>query len=148
MERLLSDHPNVTIDLALGREMFDGFSSHYEAWHRLFRDYSDRFVYATDAATTQPAAKMAHRAESVLRFLQTDEKFLFSNSNSVHGIKLEQQHLENILHKNHERDVGVTPREINRAALRKYMDRYLPLMPDSRSKYMAELYYRKNLRGI
>jgi len=148
VERLLAAHPNVTIDLALGREMFDGFSSHYDAWYRIFRNHSDRFVYATDAATTQPAEKMAHRAESVLKFLETDEKFLFAGTNSVHGIQLEREHLENILHKNHERDVGVTPREINKAALKKYMERYLPLMPDSRSKHMAELYYQKNLRGI
>lgn len=109
---------------------------------------NNRIAYATDAATTQPAAKMAHRAESVLKFLEADEKFLFAGTNSVHGIQLEREHLENILYKNHERDVGVTPRDVNRVALKKYMERYLPLMPDSRSKHMAECYYRKNLRGL
>lgn len=145
LEQLLAQHSNVTIDLALGREMFNGFSAHYEKWYRIFREYSDRFLYATDAATNQPAHKMSARADSVLRFLQTDEQFTFADSYHVHGIRLEQTHLENILFKNHERTVGSAPREINKAALKKYIDRYLPLLPDSRSKQMTERYYRKNL---
>ena len=145
VEALLAAHPNVTIDLALGREMFDGFRTHYAAWHRLFRKYSDRFVYATDAATAQPAEKMSARAQSVLRFLSTDDRFTFADTYQVHGIRLEQGHLENILHKNHENAVGCTPRPIHRPALKKYIERYLPLMPDSRNRQMTESYYRKQL---
>ena len=145
VDALLAEHPNVTIDLSLGREMFIGFSTHYDKWFKLFRKYSDRFVYATDVATEQPMHKMSARADSVLRFLETGEEFTFADNYHVHGIQLEQQHLENILYKNHERDVGAAPRQINKAALKKYIDRYLPLLPDSRNKQLTQNYYRKNL---
>ena len=145
VETLLTNHPNVCIDLAPGGEMFDGFRTHYDRWYTIFRKYSDRFVYATDAAATYSASYMTQLAQNVLRFLQTDEEFHFSDRNIARGIRLEQEHLENILHKNHERIVGQTPRPINKAALKKYIMRYLPLMPDSQNKQMTEAYYRKNL---
>jgi len=146
VENLLSNHPNVCIDLALGKEMFDGFRTHYDKWYAIFRKYSDRFIYATDASTTQSDDSMSNRAKSVLRFLQTDDTFSYANVHTAHGIKLEPSHLENILYKNHEKAVGTIPREINKTALKKYIDRYLPLMPDSRNKQLTEAYCRKNFR--
>jgi len=145
VEELLKKYSNVCIDLAPGAEMFDGFKTRYEQWYRIFRVYSDRFVYATDAATTQPTENMSRRAEHVLKFLSTDEEFIFNGKYATRGIRLDAEHLENILYRNHERDVGVLPRTINRNALKKYIDRYLPLMPDSNNKRMTEEYYRKNL---
>ncbi len=145
VENLLKSHPNVNIDLAPGGEMFDGFRTHYDQWYRIFREYSDRFLYATDTATSYSEEGMHQMAQKVLRFLQTDDVFRFSDENVAHGIRLEQEHLENILHKNHEKAVGTTPRPINKVALKKYIDRYLPLMPDSQNKRMTEEYYRKNL---
>ena len=88
---------------------------------------------------------MSARTQSVLRFLSTDDRFTFADTYQVHGIRLEQGHLENILHKNHENAVGCTPRPIHRPALKKYIERYLPLMPDSRNRQMTESYYRKQL---
>ena len=145
VERLLEKYPNVSIDFAPGGEMFDGFRTHYDKWYGIFRKYSDRFVYATDASTLQTAERMSYLAQNVLRFLQTDDVFDFSTEHVAHGIGLEQEHLENMLYKNHERAVGAAPRAINRTALKKYIDRYLPLMPDSQNKRLTEEYYRKNL---
>ena len=145
VETLLQKHPHVSIDLAPGGEMFDGFRTHYDKWHTIFRKYSDRFIYATDASTAKPTEKMSALAQNVKRFLETDDVFDFSSENHAHGIKLEKKHLENILFKNHERDVGATPRAINKHALKKYIDRYLPLMPDSQNKRLTEEYYRKHL---
>lgn len=147
VEALLNKYPNVTIDLAPGSEMFDGFRTHYEKWHRLFRVYSDRFLYATDATMTTSRNRMGRVSESVLKFLNSGEVFVFGGGGGpeVHGIDLEQEHLDRVLYQNHERTVGKKPREINKKALKKYIDRYLPLMPDSRNKQMTQAYYRKNL---
>ena len=60
-------------------------------------------------------------------------------------IGLGKEHLENILYRNHERSVRVHPKPINKAALKKYINRYLPLMPDSQNKRMTEVYYRNHL---
>ncbi len=146
IEGLLQKYPHVTIDLAPGWGMMDGFRTHYDKWYRIFRDYSDRFLYATDA-TMSVGTRVDTLAQAVLRFLTTDDTFETPGNHVAHGIALEQEHLDRILYLNHERIVGEKPREINKAALKKYIDRYLPLMRDSRNKQMTEEYYRKNLIG-
>ena len=146
VEALLQKYPHVTIDLAPGWGMMDGFRTHYDKWYRLFRDYSDRFLYATDA-TMSVGTRVDTLAQAVLRFLTTDDVFESPGNHETHGIALEQEHLDRILYQNHERLVGEKPKEINKSALKKYIDRYLPLMRDSRNKQMIEEYYRKNLIG-
>lgn len=145
VEALLQKYPNVHIDLAPGGEMFDGFRLHYDRWYRIFRQYSDRFVYATDNATVYTREEMAELARNVWRFLATVDEFDFTEVNRAHGIGLEQPHLENILYRNHEREVGKTPCPVNKPALKRYIARYLPQMPDSPNKRMIEEYYRKEL---
>lgn len=145
VEDLLEKYPNVSLDLAPGWEMFDGFRTHYEKWYTIFRKYSDRFVYATDNLTTNPGDFIDENAQYVLRFLQTDDEFEVRVNHRARGIKLEQEYLENVLYKNHENMVGAKPREINKTALKKYIERYLPLMPDSQNKHLTEEYYRKRL---
>ncbi len=142
---LLDKYPNVSIDLAPGWEMHDGFRTCYEKWYDIFRKYSDRFLYATDASMSSYDSGMDGMAQGVLRFLETDDEFEVPGKHFSRGIKLEQNYLENVLYKNHERIVGKEPRQINKPALKKYIERYLPLMPDSKNRQMTEEYYRKNL---
>lgn len=145
VEALLKNHPHVHIDLAPGGEMFEGFRAHYDRWRDIFRTYSDRFVFATDTSTTYSSEDMTDLAGRVLKFLQTDEEFRFSRYYNAHGIALEGEQLENVLYKNHGREVGTEPRQINRAALKKHIARFLPLLKDTENKQMIEDYYRRNL---
>lgn len=144
---MLEKYPNLNIDLAPGWEMFEGFKAHYDKWYEIFRKYSDRFIFATDITLTAPDIRINSLSRYVKRFLETDDEFVAENVGGriIKGIKLEENHLENILYKNHERIIGEKPKEVNKAALKKYIDRYLPLMPDSKNKQMTEEYYRKNL---
>lgn len=145
IETLLKKYPHVTIDLAPGWEMVEGFRTHYDAWYRIFREYSDRFLYATDASMNIDGARADTLARDVLRFLTTDDTFEVAGGRVAHGIALEQDHLDRILYRNHEDRVGKQPKAINKQALKRYIDRYLPLMPDSRNRRLTEEYYRKNL---
>ena len=142
---LLEKYPNVNIDLAPGWEMFDGFRMYYEKWYHIFRTYSTRFVYATDGDMQSSGAHVNSKVEKVLRFLQTGDTFDVPAEHTAQGLQLEQDKLEDILHKNHAKAVGEKPREINKQALKKYIERYLPLMPDTKNRQMTEIYYRKNL---
>lgn len=142
---LLEKYPNVKIDLSLGWGMFNGFRTHYEKWHHIFRRFSDRFLFATDGAMDAPEEKLAARAQFVFRFLQTDEEFYVRPNCTAHGIKLDKSDSENIFYKNHESAVGKQPKTVNKNALKKYIERNLPQMPDTRNKKMTEEYYRKNL---
>ena len=142
---LLERYPNAAIDFAPGWGMFLGFRAHHEKWRQIFRKYSDRFLYATDCTLPASLTALRQSAQDVLRFLQTEDEFENSNKGLTRGVGLEQEHLENILYKNHERIVGKKPREINRAALKKYIERYLPLIPASKNTQRTEEYYRKYL---
>ena len=142
---LLEKHPNVTIDLAPGGEMFNGFRENYEKWYEIFRKYSKRFVFATDASTHSSAGYMSSIPARVMRFLTTDDEFDYSDTVFTHGIKLEAEPLADILYNNHKREVGAKPRPVSRKTLKRYIERYLPLMPDAKNKQMTEEFYRKEL---
>ena len=142
---LLEKYPNVCLDMAPGWEMFAGFKEHYEKWSQIFRKYSTRFLYATDMTLARDIEHLSTSAQLVVKFLETDDKFEVRGGYFTRGIKLEDEYLDNILYKNHERILGEKPREINRAALKKYIQKYLPLIPDSRNRQLTEEYYRKNL---
>lgn len=145
VEALLQKYPHVQIDMAPGGEMFNGFRHHYDKWYRIFRTYSDRFVYATDTSTTYDDSDLEYLAENVWRFLATDDQFDFSDSVRIHGIALEKEHLENVLYNNHARAVGEKPKPVNKAALKRYIARHLLDMPETQNKRMIEEYYRKEL---
>ena len=144
-EMILKKYPNACFDMAPGWEMFSGFKKHHGEWSRIFREYSTRFLYATDMTFPMGTDYAAGSANLVLKFLETDEEFDVRVGHSAKGIKLEEEYLENILYKNHDRTVGKTPKEINKAALKKYIQRYLPYLPDTRNKQKTEEFLLKNL---
>ena len=145
MVALLEKYPNVCIDMAPGWEMFSGFFAYHDKWEQIFKKYSTRFLYATDRTIPGDIDYLCASAHHVLRFLETDDEFDVNYGHRTKGIRLEGDELDNVLYKNHERTVGQRPREIDKTALKKYIQKYLPLLEDSRNKQFAEEYYRKNL---
>lgn len=145
MIRVFEKYPNVTIDLDPGGEMFDGFRERCDDWYKIFRDYSDRIFYATDATISGGIEYVSSLAQKVYRFLKTDDVFEVPRNHTAHGIKLEQDYLNNILYNNSKRNMGEKPKKINRSALKKYINTYLPLMPASKNKEMMGEYYRRCL---
>ncbi len=145
MVTLFEKYPNVTIDLAPGWEMFTGFRLYRDKWYDIFRRYSNRILFATDATTTDGIDCMDNFAQKVLQFLRTDDIFDVPGKNIAHGIKLEKEYLDNILYKNSLFIVGENPKPINKNALKKYIEKYLPIMPNTKNKEMIEEYYHKNL---
>ena len=83
-------------------------------------------------------------ADRVLRFLTTDETFEVPGNHTAHGIKLEEEHLDNILCQNFKRVVGAKPHTLQRSSLKKYMEHFLPLIPASKNRAMISEYYRKH----
>ncbi len=142
---LFEKYPNVTLDLAPGWEMFDGFRKHYDAWYHIFRQYSDRILYATDATMSTGLAYVDSLAQNVYRFLTTADTFEVPGNYVAHGIQLEDAHLDRILCNNFKRIAGDSPKELHLGALKRYFDTYLPFMPDSQNKQQLANFYRKNL---
>ena len=68
------------------------------------------------------------------RFIATDDKMSGFGDKELTGIKLPAKAREDILWRNFERRVGEKPREINKDALRRYIDKYKPLMSEDEWK--------------
>ena len=143
--RVLEKYPNVCFDMAPGWGMFAGYKARHDEWSRFFRKYSERILFGTDVSFTRAPGTMTVSTGPMVRFLETDDEFNTRYEIPTRGIKLEGEHLDNILYKNHERTVGKRPKEINKKALKRYIDRYLPFVPDTENRRLIEEYYRKNL---
>ncbi len=142
---LLRKYPRVTLDLAPGWEMFEGFRIHRDEWADIFRTYSDRILYATDADMVSGTQATGKLARDVYRFLTTTDEFTTNGDYHTRGIALEDEHLEKILYTNTKRIVGDRPREIDKSVLREYIKRMLPVLPDTKNRQMIEEYLRKRL---
>ena len=146
MEALLNKYPNVTIDFALGWEMLKGFYAHYDKWYRIFREYSDRFMFATDGTINTSVNYVSGIAKLLLDFLTTDKIIEEPKRNIItKGMNLEKEHLDNMLYKNHQRVVGKTPKPINKEVLKQFIDKFLPLMEETNNKQMLKKYYNEKL---
>ncbi len=143
MVRLLDKYPNVTIDLSPGWEMFDGFRHYYDKWYDIFRKYSDRFLFATDADMAYGKNDCNRPATNVLRFLETNDEFETPANHFAHGIALEKEPLENVLYKNCERILGDKPKKLDLNILKEYCKIFMPYIPESVDKLEIEKYLKR-----
>jgi hypothetical protein len=121
LSRLLADHPNVSLDLTPGVEMYFGFTSRRDAARRFFSEHADRIVVGSYASLSRPPAGVLGM---IRMFLETDEVFDPPHDDPyswpddrapIKGIKLGRPELEMIYSKNLERLLGETPRPLNEA---------------------------------
>ncbi len=144
MTALLEKYPNVTIDLAPGWEMFTGFYNHYNEWYGIFRKYSDRFIFATDADMTFGAQRANDLAEHELRFLATGDEFITHGNRHTRGIALENEQLEKLIGGNCKKIYGDCPKALDTAVFKEYCKTFLPYIPESQNKYEIEKYLKKD----
>ncbi len=142
---LFRKYPNVSIDLAPGWEMFDGFRTHYDDWAEIFRTHADRILIATDAEVSGGGDFPLTIDERVTGFLTNTDTVELPWGYTIRGIALEEPHRSKIFAENCRRIVGETPKPIDRAVLKEYIKRYLPIIPPSENTAALEEYYRKNL---
>ncbi len=145
MIHVLNKYPNVTIDLSPGWEMFEGFGKHYDKWFDIFRTYSDRFLFATDADLSYGEAQATDMVENITRFLCTKDEFTTIRNYKTKGIALEKNKLENILSENGRRILGNKPKTLDRAVLKEYCKTYMQYIPESKNKSEIEKYLKKNI---
>ncbi len=142
---IFKKYPRVTLDLAPGWEMFDGFREHYDDWYEIFRTYADRIHFATDATLSSGIDYCSKLAYNVERFLTTTDEFETPAGHHARGIALSGHALDLLMGGNTVRIVGDEPKPIDLPLLRDYIKHYLPLLPDTRNKAAITQYYRKKL---
>lgn len=126
LQALFDKYPNVNVDLTPGTEMYHSF----EAKHDLYRDFfiknSTRISVGTDGEHPSPASGPVWCIDRLYRFLATTDVTISFDDKPLTGMNLPEEVCANILHKNFERRVSSQPKPINKAALKAYIDKYLP----------------------
>jgi predicted TIM-barrel fold metal-dependent hydrolase len=136
---LFNKHPNMGVDITPGGEMYIAFDENREYYRDFFIKYSDRIQFGTDSCFPYGTESYSWLTDRVYRYIATDEEFKGFADRIHTGMKLPKEVCENILYKNFERTVGTKPKEINKEALRKYIEKYKHLIPEERLSKVVEL---------
>lgn len=129
LEEIFEKYPNVNVDLTPGTEMYDSFGKDPAFFQDFFTRRADRVEFGTDTCDGCTGTAKWNIADTVYRFLSTDEAF-DAWGYRVKGMKLENAALEKILKGNFLRRVGEQPKSINPTALKAYIAKYRHLIQD------------------
>lgn len=130
LEEIFAKYPGVSVDLTPGVEMYGGFGKRCQYYYDFFNRYADRIEYGTDAHDGGEGYNWVI-ADTVYRFLTTDDDFDIWDY-QFKGLKLPEETTEKILWKNFAGRVGETPKPINVAALKAYVEKYKHLIQDEK----------------
>ena len=140
LEALLQKYPNLCIDITPGGEMYVEFNKRPEHFYEFFKKYSDRIIFGTDMDFPVYLEAGIWLCDREYRFLATDEVLDSFDDNKIKGISLPDECLQNIFSNNLLAKLGTKPREINKQALKKYIEKYDHLIIDRElSDKIAEL---------
>lgn len=120
--------PNAGVDLTPGGEMYFAFDDNREYYKEFFEKYSERIQLGTDSTFPWSTDGYCWLLDRVYRYLATDDEFKGFGDRVHKGMNLSRKAVENIVYKNFERTVGKKPKEINKVALKAYIEKYRHLM--------------------
>ncbi|MBO5339000.1 MAG: amidohydrolase family protein [Clostridia bacterium] len=130
LSRLLDTYPNLCVDITPGGEMYIGFEKHPEYFKNFFEKYADRIIFGTDMDFPVYMEAGKWLCDRVYRFLATDEELMSFDDHKLKGIKINENALQKIFSDNLLTKLGGKPREINRLALKRYIEKYKHLIID------------------
>ena len=131
LEELFSKYPNFCVDLTPGGEMYVAFEANYSYYKEFFNKYSDRLIFGTDRSYHGDEKYGKWLFDVVTTFIGTDKTIIGYDNKSLKGLGLEEYKKDNIFFANFERKVGKKPREINKEAFKKYIEKYSFVLTDS-----------------
>lgn len=139
LEELFEKYENVSIDITPGGEMYAAFRENYEFYRGFFEKYSDRILFGTDASFTENDlySHYTNIVTQVYNFLATN-KGIEIYGETCPSMKLSEEATNNILYKNFERVSGITPKPINKTALKKYVEKYKSYFTDKKLLELIE----------
>ena len=140
LSALLDKYPNLTVDITPGGEMYIEFNKHPEYFYEFFKKYNDRIIFGTDMDFPVFLEAGVWLSDREYRYFATDEVLDSFANCKIKGISLPKEYLQNIFSDNLLKKLGGKPREINKQALRKYIEKYDYLIIDrDLSKKIEEL---------
>ncbi len=148
LARIFDTYENVYTDLAPGPAFLEAISADYDNWKVFFNKYYKRILFATDAKNFSPFPLTDKLFEEVYRFLATDDVYTafeyYDSTCTLHGLGLDDEKLDAVLAGNYLRIVGSKPKKINREALGKYIEKFIPNLVDGETKDEIIKYYKED----
>ena len=144
LEALFEKYPNMCVDLTPGCEMYHSFEANHDYYKDFFKRHSKRILLGTDG--TFPWSTKSHIwcIDVLYRFIATTDARVAFDDAILTGMKIEGEEKKDILYRNFERRVGEKPRQINKDALRAYIEKYKKYISDESMARLAP-YIKKYL---
>lgn len=130
LKALFEKYPNVTVDITPGSEMFADFRNNHTYYRDFFTKYSHRIILGSDTSVNGgDMERFIQRGHALQTFISTDQEVTVI-AESCKGLSLPQDAQERILSQNFLSAVGHEPKPIDRAALKRYVEKYKHLFSD------------------
>ncbi len=130
LAKMLDTYENLSIDITPGGEMYIGFNKRPKYFKDFFTKYQDRIIFGTDMDFSPHIEAGIWLCDREYRFLATDETLMSFGDNKLTGIKISKEALQKIFSDNLLNKLGGKPKEINREALKRYIEKYKHLITD------------------
>lgn len=140
LEEIFEKYPEVCVDLTPGCEMYHSFEAHHDYYKEFFKRHSKRVMLGTDGSFPWQTKGHVWCMDVLYRFIATNDKIMAFDDSILTGIALDGEEKEDILYKNFERRVSPTPKQINKSALKAYIDKYKSLLSDEEWLNIEPLY--------
>ncbi len=134
LSAVLDKYPNVCIDTTPAERELHYLSETPEKTRAFFRKYADRIMLGTDDKNAFHTRYKEVQLAMLDRYLRTPDSFTTKWGNKLVGVDLDRDDLEKVLYKNFRHRTGETPKVIDKALLKEYIEKMLPLIPESKTK--------------
>lgn len=130
IEELFAKYKNLNIDITPGGEMYVDFAKRRAYFKEFFTKYADRIQFGTDGAFPSGKNAMRWLCDRIYTYLATDEAINSWGPKPLQGIKLDTALIDKIFCTNFINKVGEAPKELNKKALKAYIEKYKHLIRD------------------
>ncbi|MBQ9131558.1 MAG: amidohydrolase family protein [Clostridia bacterium] len=132
LEELFAKYPNMAIDVTPGTEMYGVFTERRDYYRTFFEKYADRIIFGSDAGIPKYDSNV-ELVEAVYRVMTEDTEVEIWKL-PARGLQLSDDACRLILCENFLRRSGSQPKPVDREALKRYVQKYLPLIRNQQTK--------------
>ena len=134
LEELFEKYPNLAVDVTPGTEMYTSFTEQRDFYRGFFEKYAHRILFGSDVEI--PLRRHSVNEELVRSVYQamTEDCEVSIWKLPARGLELSDASCNLILRENFLRRSGNKPKNVNVAALKRYIQKYLPLIKNPKSK--------------
>ncbi len=140
LDKMLDTYKNLSIDVTPGGEMYVGFDKRPEYFKEFFKKHQDRIIFGTDMDFTPFLEAGIWLCDREYRYFATDETLSSFDNHEIKGVKMSDEIVQKIFSDNLLNKLGGKPKEINKEALKRYIEKYKHLIADKElACYIDEL---------